>query len=585
MLALVVCAQFMITIDVSIVNVALPSIGVALHLSRVGLSWVVNAYSLAFGGLLLLGGRLADLLGRRRMFTAGLVVFSFASLAGGLAPSPAWLLAARAVQGGGAAVIAPATLSIITTTFAEGPPGTGPWACGARSPGSAAPPGCCSAASSPAAWAGDGCCSSTSPSAWPPSPPRPDCSMPTAPPPAPVPSMRPAPWPAPPDSACSSTAPPRPRVPAGAGQTLGCLAGALTLLAVFLIIESRQPQPLLPLSLLRIASVRAANLTRLLNAAYLYAMFYFVSLYLQQILGQSPLQAGLSYLPLALAIFAAARLAGRLITTTGTRPPLIAGLLLSTAGLLWFSTSPHTAARSPPTCSARPDRRHRDRAHPRPRHDRRDGRRRLPPVRRRVRTGQRQPADRRRPRPRRPRSLAAGRAHTHHPATTPAALTSGFHSPPDRRRHRRHRGPHRHRPQPRARTEQPTPGPQTHHARHPPRSVKQPMPDPTVQERVTGAESTADRPADPAGGAGLGDAGAPAAGPQRTGDGRHRVRGRAVTHLVQAPLAAGADEPIRSRIRSATTPRGVVPSGRHRTPTRWCPDGDAPREPDPADPA
>src|SRR5438552_4672074 len=120
-LLVIVCAQFMITIDVSIVNVALPSIGAELHLSRVALSWVVNAYALTFGGLLLLGGRLTDLLGRQRMFMAGLAVFSLASLGGGLAPSPAWLLAARATQGVGAAIIAPATLSIITTTFAEGP--------------------------------------------------------------------------------------------------------------------------------------------------------------------------------------------------------------------------------------------------------------------------------------------------------------------------------------------------------------------------------------------------------------------------------------------------------------------------------
>ena len=340
-LALVVCAQFMITIDVSIVNVALPSIGVALHLSRVGLSWVVNAYSLAFGGLLLLGGRLADLLGRRRMFTAGLVVFSFASLAGGLAPSPTWLLAARAVQGGGAAVIAPATLSIITTTFAEGPArhrAMGVWGAIAGLGGAAGvllggiltsglgwrwvlfvnvPIGLAALAAAPRLLHAD----------------RPAAGAGTF------------------DAAgaVAGTAGLGLLVYGTAqassagwrsGQTLGCLAGALTLLAVFLIIESRQPQPLLPLSLLRIASVRAANLTRLLNAAYLYAMFYFVSLYLQQILGQSPLQAGLSYLPLALTIFAAARLAGRLITTTGTRPPLIAGLLLSTAGLLWFSHLP-----------------------------------------------------------------------------------------------------------------------------------------------------------------------------------------------------------------------------------------------------
>src|SRR3984893_10665113 len=119
-LVLLAMTQFVVVIDASIVNVALPSIGVHLHFSRNDLSWVVNAYTLTFGGFLLLGGRLADLLGRRRMFMLGLVLFSLASLAGGLAQSEPWLLAARATQGLGAAIVSPAALSIITTTFAEG---------------------------------------------------------------------------------------------------------------------------------------------------------------------------------------------------------------------------------------------------------------------------------------------------------------------------------------------------------------------------------------------------------------------------------------------------------------------------------
>src|ERR1700742_5149070 len=119
-LILLAMTQFVIVIDASIVNVALPSIGAALHFSRDNLSWVVNAYTLTFGGFLLLGGRLADLLGRRRMFMTGLVLFSLASLAGGLAQSETWLIAARAIQGLGAAIVSPAALSIITTTFADG---------------------------------------------------------------------------------------------------------------------------------------------------------------------------------------------------------------------------------------------------------------------------------------------------------------------------------------------------------------------------------------------------------------------------------------------------------------------------------
>src|SRR5258707_2486427 len=119
-LALLAMAQFVVVLDASIVNVALPSIGRGLHFSQDCLSWVVNAYVLTFGGFLLLGGRLADLLGRRRVFIAGLIVFALASLAGGLAQSEAWLIVARAVQGLGAALLSPAALSIVTTTFAEG---------------------------------------------------------------------------------------------------------------------------------------------------------------------------------------------------------------------------------------------------------------------------------------------------------------------------------------------------------------------------------------------------------------------------------------------------------------------------------
>src|SRR3954451_17505870 len=119
-LALLCVAQFVVVLDASIVNVALPTIGRELHFSESSLPWVVNAYVLTFGGFLLLGGRMADLLGRRRIFMIGLVVFALASLAGGLAQSEGWLIAARAAQGIGAALLSPAALSIVTTTFTEG---------------------------------------------------------------------------------------------------------------------------------------------------------------------------------------------------------------------------------------------------------------------------------------------------------------------------------------------------------------------------------------------------------------------------------------------------------------------------------
>src|SRR5919199_1724476 len=119
-LALLAMAQFVVVLDASIVNVALPSIGRSLHFKQDDLSWVVNAYTLFFGGFLLLGGRLADRLGRRRLFIAGMVLFALASLAGGLAQSDLWLIIARSVQGLGAALVSPAALSIVTTTFTEG---------------------------------------------------------------------------------------------------------------------------------------------------------------------------------------------------------------------------------------------------------------------------------------------------------------------------------------------------------------------------------------------------------------------------------------------------------------------------------
>src|SRR5712675_471798 len=121
-LVVIATAQLMVVLDATIVNVALPHVQRALGFSGTGLEWVVNAYALTFGGLLLLGGRAGDILGRRRMFIAGIVLFSLASLVGGFAATQAWLLAARALQGVGAAVIAPTALSLITTTFPEGPP-------------------------------------------------------------------------------------------------------------------------------------------------------------------------------------------------------------------------------------------------------------------------------------------------------------------------------------------------------------------------------------------------------------------------------------------------------------------------------
>ena len=145
-LAVTVAAQFMVVVDVSIVNVALPSIKPDLHFSQEGLQWVITAYSILFGGALLLGGRLADMLGRRRMFMAGVAVFSLGSLLSGLAWSAGSLIVLRALQGLGGALLAPAALSIVVTTFREGRERNSRSACGARRPASAARSACCSVA-------------------------------------------------------------------------------------------------------------------------------------------------------------------------------------------------------------------------------------------------------------------------------------------------------------------------------------------------------------------------------------------------------------------------------------------------------
>ncbi len=337
-LALLAVTQFIIVIDASITNVALPSIGRALHFSQVNLSWVVNAYVLTFGGFLLLGGRLADLLGRRRMFIVGLIGFSVASLLGGLAQSQGWLIAARAVQGMGAAIVSPAALSIVTTTFAEGAErnrALGVWGAVAGAGGAAGvllggvltdginwrwvlfvnvPIGLASAVLAPRLLVesrveGD----------------ERSFDIP---------------------GAATVTAGLALLVYAlvdavnvgwGSTATILRLAGALVLLTAFVLIELRQRQPLVPFRIFRLRTLRGANIVGLLIGASLFSMFFFISLYLQQVLGYSALRAGLAYLPLAVTIIVCAGGASVLVTRLGFKTTLMAGMLLVAVGLVWFS--------------------------------------------------------------------------------------------------------------------------------------------------------------------------------------------------------------------------------------------------------
>jgi len=337
-LALLALTQFVIVLDASIVNVALPSIGRALAFSQDDLSWVVNAYTLTFGGFLLLGGRLADLLGRRRIFIAGLVLFSVASLAGGLAQSDVWLVAARAVQGLGAAIISPAALSLVTTMFAEGAErnrALGVWGAVAGSGGAAGvllggvlteyagwewvlfvnvPIGLAVAALAPRLLAESrdtgrervfdaaGAFAVTAGLAL---------LVYT------LVDANDAGW--------------------GSTQTLGLGALALALLAAFVLVELRARHPLMPFSIFRLRTLRGADTVGLLIGMTLFAMFFFLSLYMQQVLGYDALEAGLAYLPLALSIIVSAGVASQLVTRVGFKPTLIGGLVLIAVGLVWFA--------------------------------------------------------------------------------------------------------------------------------------------------------------------------------------------------------------------------------------------------------
>jgi EmrB/QacA subfamily drug resistance transporter len=337
-LALLAMTQFVIIIDASIVNVALPSIGSALRFSQADLSWVVNAYTLTFGGFLLLGGRLADLMGRRRMFMLGLVVFSFASLAGGFAQSEPWLIAARAVQGLGAAIVSPAALSIITTTFAEGAErnrALGVWGAVAGA-GGAAGVLLGGILTSGLSWRWvlfvnvpiGVICAFLAPRLLRESRAEVETRSFDVP------------------GAVTVTAGLALLVYAlvdavnvgwGSTATLAKIAGAAVLLIAFVAIELRQRSPLMPFSIFRLRTLRGADTVALLIGMSLFSMFFFISLYMQQVLHYSALRAGLSYLPLAFAIILSAGVASVAVTRFGFKPVLLSGLLFVAGGLFWFS--------------------------------------------------------------------------------------------------------------------------------------------------------------------------------------------------------------------------------------------------------
>jgi EmrB/QacA subfamily drug resistance transporter len=340
-LVLICLAQFMVVLDATIVNVALPSIQKDLGLSEANLQWIVNAYTLVFGGFLLLGGRAGDLLGRKRLFLIGLVIFTTASLLNGLSSSSGQLIGFRGLQGLGAALISPAALSIISTTFAEGKErarALGVWAAiaiGGSAFGLVL-----------GGWL-------TQSFSWP--------------------------WiffvnvpvgvfafiatfrlvPESKDEhahqgydiagAVTVTGGLMTLVYAivkaetagwGSTTTIGLFLAAIALLTAFVVIETRSKEPLVRLSIFKTRSLTTANLTMFLVGSGMFAMFFFITLYLQRVLLYHPLKAGLSVLPFTAGIMVSAGLASSLAPRLGVRPVAAVGMVLTAIGMLLFARMP-----------------------------------------------------------------------------------------------------------------------------------------------------------------------------------------------------------------------------------------------------
>ena len=340
-LAALCAAFFMVILDVAIVNVALPTIQVDLDFSQQNLQWIVSAYALTFGGLLLLGGRIADLVGRRRVFITGVALFSAASLMAGLASTEATLIGARAFQGIGAALMTPAALSILMTTFAEGSErnkALGIWGAVGASGGTVGvllggvftdtigwewifllnvPVGLAVIASAPFLLR-----ESRAESAHR----RFDLA-----------------------GGVSITASLALLVYAlveassegwTSVTTIGRLVGSAVLMAIFVVIELRSRAPIMPFSIFRIRAVTGSNVAGFALGGAMFGMFFILTLYMQQVVRYSPLQTGLAYLAISLAAFVASVGGSMLVTRIGPRTPMVAGLLVFALGVLLLAQIP-----------------------------------------------------------------------------------------------------------------------------------------------------------------------------------------------------------------------------------------------------
>ena len=367
-LLVIATAQLMIVLDSTVVNVALPHIQTALGFSYSGLEWVINAYALTLGGLLLLGGRAGDLLGRRRMFIIGLLLFSAASLAGGLATSQAWLLAARAVQGVGGAIVAPTALALIANTFPEGPPRNRAMGVYASMSGIGGAVGLIAggllvnyadwrwvmfvnvpigiaAALGARVVLPDGARrggavlsnvvlgSAVLGDAFPGPALRrrgrfdlPGAITGTAGMSAIVYGLTNA-----------AAAGPTGGSDWGSAKVVTALAAGAALLAAFVAIEARSTHALLPLRLLRSRDRAGANLVMLGAGTAIFGVFFFLTLFAQQIWGYSALRTGMSFLPLTVTLVAASIVAGTLVQRVGVRTLVVIGAVAAAGGMYWLS--------------------------------------------------------------------------------------------------------------------------------------------------------------------------------------------------------------------------------------------------------
>ncbi|MGW8791215.1 MFS transporter [Streptomyces althioticus] len=336
--ALACAGQFLVVLDISVVNVALPSVRGGLGLDEQGLQWVVNAYSIAFAGFMLLGGRAGDLYGRKRMFLVGLGLFTLASLAGGLAQEGWQLLVARAVQGLGAAVLAPSTLTLVTSAVPEGAAraraiatwtavGAGGGAAGGFVGGVLVetlswrwvllinvPVGAVVLAAA-ARWitesrAGGGRRLDL-----------PGAVLVTA-------GLATLAYGVSQTEAAGWTA----------ASTVVPLCAGLALVALFLLAEARARSPLMPLGLLKLRSVASANVAMFLSGSAMFCMWFFMTLYAQNVLGYTPLEAGLALVPSSVAVIVGSKVAPSLMRATGPRAVAVLGTLVATAGFAWQST-------------------------------------------------------------------------------------------------------------------------------------------------------------------------------------------------------------------------------------------------------